>query len=323
MTFRRFGLIPFFTLMFNFSFGQDIYQESSALSFSQEEIENTFSLLWRSKNLNYSGEDKKWNQLFSLVDDEITQIGKNYKLNKQSAIANQKNLLFEGVNRGGILNADDQYLEFPTPDKMVDETDNKDDFKKFVVPVITYKGNKVDVNFGITESDSLNANQKVKPILIDALTEVLTETNRNLDRIKAPLIKSIYIKATTNGNHGKSSNHYSGNAVDISRINGEYMINYGYSLILFMSNLQKIELADSLMKKDSEKEDMVYLYQRILQLQVAMQNYKYRRENFGPIIRTKLRREKLKKNEKDSKRANSFSYKVKGHFDHVHFSVRK
>jgi hypothetical protein len=36
-------------------------------------------------------------------------------------------------------------------------------------------------------------------------------------------LNKIYISATTNGTHAKDSRHYSGQAVDISKINGKYL----------------------------------------------------------------------------------------------------
>lgn len=96
-------------------------------------------------------------------------------------------------------------------------------------------------------------------------------------------IKSIHIMATTNGKHGANSNHYHGAAADINRINDKRMVLTG-------------------------------LTPQITQLQKAMDSFRYVRENFGPAMKHKFTLEN---------KSWDFDYKVSGHTDHIHFSIRK
>jgi hypothetical protein len=95
-------------------------------------------------------------------------------------------------------------------------------------------------------------------------------------------ILKIYVAATTNGGHGSTSNHYNGTAIDISRINGAKMALTGVT-------------------------------NQITQLQIAMDDFPNVRENFGPSFKHKF-----------SIESNNWNYNhpVKGHGDHIHFSVR-
>jgi hypothetical protein len=95
-------------------------------------------------------------------------------------------------------------------------------------------------------------------------------------------ILKIYVAATTNGGHGTTSNHYNGTAIDISRINGAKMTLTGVT-------------------------------NQITQLQIAMDDFPNVRENFGPSFKHKF-----------SIESNNWNYNhpVKGHADHIHFSVR-
>jgi hypothetical protein len=74
------------------------------------------------------------------------------------------------------------------------------------------KINDVDVEY------ASGADNDVQQELIDLLTGFVKSgvaTGNSLEK--------IYVSATTNGTHGTGSRHYSGKAIDISRINGKYM----------------------------------------------------------------------------------------------------
>lgn len=74
------------------------------------------------------------------------------------------------------------------------------------------KINDVDVEY------ASGADNEVQQELIDLVTGVVKSgvaTGNNLEK--------IYVSATTNGTHATGSRHYSGKAIDISRINGKYM----------------------------------------------------------------------------------------------------
>ncbi|MGH9366538.1 MAG: hypothetical protein ACRD3M_02550 [Thermoanaerobaculia bacterium] len=74
------------------------------------------------------------------------------------------------------------------------------------------KINEVDVEY------ASGADNPVKQELIDLLKGVVKSgvaTGNKLDK--------IWVSATTNGTHGTGSRHYSGKAIDISRINSKYM----------------------------------------------------------------------------------------------------
>ena len=79
-------------------------------------------------------------------------------------------------------------------------------------PKIGAKLNDVEVEF------ASGADNAVKQSLVDLLTAVVKK-----DVAAGNLLEKIFISATTNGTHGTGSRHYSGLAVDISRINGKYM----------------------------------------------------------------------------------------------------
>ena len=108
----------------------------------------------------------------------------------------------------------------------------------------------VTITFGNT-SDNVSANQEVSQRLIDAVRDALDAATLTEN------ITSIHIKATTNGIHATTSNHYKKLAVDISRINGVPMITTG---------------ANS----------------KVISLQNALENVAHRRENFGPAFKHKL-----------------------------------
>jgi hypothetical protein len=109
-------------------------------------------------------------------------------------------------------------------------------------------GQIVTVIFGTT-SDQLSADQPVSIYLIKLLIQGL-----NIASQHGITINSIYIKATTNGQHtGSNSNHFKQIALDISRINGIPMIVSGAS-------------------------------NEVVQLQLAFDQSTNIRENFGPYF---------------------------------------
>lgn len=183
---------------------------------------------------------------------------------------------------GGYLNSD-FYIETPTSDTppSIPIFSEISIDQKIPNPLILKDGSSISINFGTTESDNKNANQFVSSILIDALKFSLLEANKNL--ASGDKITNIYIKATTNGDHGANSNHYNGTAIDISRINGIMMSKSG-------------------------------LTDQIIELQDAFNKYQYIRENFGPSIKTKYKIETDTWN---------YNHPVKGHKDHIHISIRK
>jgi hypothetical protein len=62
------------------------------------------------------------------------------------------------------------------------------------------------------------ANNKVEQSLINLLKAVIKS-----DITSDHTLNKIYVTATTNGTHAKNSRHYSGKAIDISRINAKKM----------------------------------------------------------------------------------------------------
>ena len=218
--------------------------------------------------------------------------------------------LEEGTSQGWVLNAEDSFLETLTPD---DSLEVRSDQKVNVLDPITTSGGQVDITFGTTQSDQINANQPIHPLMLDGLTSILEETNKHLVNMGSPPIASIHLSATTNGKHSPNSNHYTGLAVDISRINGVKMIRHNYSLILYMTEMQRLNFPDPQIMKDLQNQDLVLLYQRVLQMQASIQNLNDRRENFGPFLKTKFYK---------SRGQNNLTYEVGGHKDHIHFSVR-
>jgi hypothetical protein len=70
----------------------------------------------------------------------------------------------------------------------------------------------------VTVEYATGANNGVKATLITLLNAVVKS-----DVANGYTLEKIYVSATTNGVHGTNSRHYSGQAIDISRINGKYM----------------------------------------------------------------------------------------------------
>lgn len=124
-----------------------------------------------------------------------------------------------------------------------------------------------------------------QPVSIDLINGMkFAIQNANSNLSASDQITNIYIMATTNG-HGTTgtSNHLKATAVDISRINGQKMALTG-------------------------------LTEQIKELQKAMDNYDHVRENFGPSFKHKYSMESDSWN---------YNHPVKGHKDHIHFSVRR
>ena len=184
----------------------------------------------------------------------------------------------EALMNDQFVNLEEAFIETSTND-----TDYKMTGIKLFLPlrVILPTRDTVRIDYGTTTSDQLKANQEVSVVLVDGIKQVLASANKNLTQ--QDKIKSIHIMATTNGKHGTHSNHYHGAAVDINRINNKRMVLTGLTL-------------------------------QITQLQKAMDNYDYVRENFGPAMKHKFTLEN---------KSWDFDYKVGGHTDHIHFSVRK
>ena len=74
------------------------------------------------------------------------------------------------------------------------------------------KLNDVDVEY------ASGADNEVNQTLIDLLTGFVKSGVAT-----GNVLEKIYVSATTNGTHAAGSRHYSGKAVDISRINGKYL----------------------------------------------------------------------------------------------------
>jgi hypothetical protein len=114
-------------------------------------------------------------------------------------------------------------------------------------------GQIVNIIFGSTKDNGIivSANQPVATRLVDALKAALNLASSSVT------IHQLYIKATTNGRHGPNSNHPRQIAVDISKINGSYVLALGPN------------------------------NQLVVALQNAFENVPNRRENFGPAFERK------------------------------------
>ena len=112
--------------------------------------------------------------------------------------------------------------------------------------------NGVGVDYGT------GANNKVEQSLINLLKAVVkpgVASGQTLNR--------IFVGATTNGSHAADSRHYSGKAIDISRINGKKMS------VSYPSDAAVKAIVDA--------------------LQVEADNQAGIRENFGPHFKHKLK----------------------------------
>ena len=161
-------------------------------------------------------------------------------------------------------------------------------------------GGAIEVYFG-TSIDGMSANQRVLPLLKQGLIEALSNANELLLKENRPLIRSIRIQSTTNGKMSPMSNHYKGTAVDISRINGVRI----YDMTEYIKLIEEGLGAPNQIIDD--------LYQQVKMLQLGIERLSYRRENFGPTLKTKYYRESGK---------STLNYRVAGHEGHIHFSVR-
>ena len=179
---------------------------------------------------------------------------------------------------GGDVDVEEAYIYTNTPD---DDYIFQGEKQNIPNPLILDNGTQISITFGTTK-DLVNANQPVSVDLINGLKFSIEQANNNLS--SSEQITSIYIMCTTNG-HGTtgSSNHLKSTAVDISRINGQKMILSGVT-------------------------------NQIIELQKAMNNFQYIRENFGPYLKYKYSIESNSWN---------YNYPIGGHKDHIHFSVRK
>lgn len=214
------------------------------------------------------------------------------------------NLQLQELNGNGVVNSEDLILERPEIDQEGVESVDLEGGNLLITNSIRTSSGRVKVEF------HGRANQKIQPLLKQGLIEALEKTNAKLREEKIPRIKRIYISSTIRKGNEKS-NHYNGSALDISRINGVRMINYQFSLMLNMDRLGQIDLHPSL---KTFSKDYMYLFPRVLQLQTAIEELSYRRENFGPAYKTKYFK---KKDSIDPQ------YFVPNHQDHIHFSVRQ
>ena len=236
---------------------------------------------------------------------------------KDSYVEAQKKMGYE-------FDAADQYFYIPSPDNepKKDTHSVKITSNKIDNPIITSTQDKITLIFGET-SDRKNADQAVSTQLISGLKEVLSLANNFLVDSGVRVIESIYIKATTNGHHSPTSNHSKGEALDISRINGIKIIQTRKSQalqLIFEDAIKKIKLNGNFGSSQKVRlgdveyvADEILLFDRVKELQRAIQTLNYRRENFGPILKTKFSKES---------NINSLFYDISNHEDHIHFSVR-
>lgn len=76
-------------------------------------------------------------------------------------------------------------------------------------------GNKVNT---VTVEYASGADKEVDESLINVLKACIKK-----DIAEGSTLTKFYVTATTNGTHAKNSRHYSGKAIDFSRINGKKM----------------------------------------------------------------------------------------------------
>jgi hypothetical protein len=184
------------------------------------------------------------------------------------------------------VNLSDRYLAVAAPDLPMEESENPEGFMNIQAPLFLEDCSEIELSFGITDSDQLTSDQPVNPLLIEAIQFAIGEANTVLEELEFPeRIHTVHISSTTNGLHGPNSNHYSGMAVDISRINGTRMY--------FTRGANR---------------------RLIFELQQAFNKFPYIRENFGPFLKYKYTLEDQKW---------SYYHEVGGHKGHIHISVRK
>lgn len=184
------------------------------------------------------------------------------------------------------VNLTDRYLSTATSDIAASNLMTRAAFVNIQDPMFLEDCTEIKLSFGITDSDQLDADQPVHPLLIEALQFAIDEANKVLETLRYPLlIESVHISATTNGLHGPNSNHYAGTAIDISRINGTRML-----------------------EASGDERRLIF------ELQQAFNTYPHIRENFGPFMKYKYTLENTRWN---------YQHEVSGHRDHIHISVRR
>ncbi len=220
------------------------------------------------------------NYLYSVNNYELRAEVADYYLENNSSIKAEEFIkeAIKALMNDDEVNFEDSYIKT----KVSDDNYVYSGLKQAIPSVLTLSnGSRISVNFGTTRSDNKSANQHVSPVLIDALKFALENANNNLS--SSNKITSIYVSATTNGKHSATSNHPSGLAIDISRINGKKMALTGVT-------------------------------NQIKELQKAFDSFQYIRENFGPFFKHKY--------DLNTGRWN-LNHSVGGHKDHIHISVRK
>tara|TARA_B110001450_G_C17647014_1_gene491647 strand:+ start:98 stop:1681 length:1584 start_codon:yes stop_codon:yes gene_type:complete len=233
---------------------------------------------------------------FSFDSEPLTNAQKEWINNPVNSIEVDKLLIFlnqnndstetkefakeaiEALLNGEYVNFGEAYIETNTPDGNYIYSGTTQLISN---PIILSNGNQISITFGVTGSDNQNSNKLVSVDLVDGIKFALEQANNNLSLSNK--IKSIHIAATTNGQHSPTSNHTNGTAIDISRINGEKMAITGIT-------------------------------DQIIELQKALDNFQYVRENFGPHFKHKYYKNTNTWN---------YNYPVGGHRDHIHFSVRR
>ncbi|PCI11700.1 MAG: hypothetical protein COB73_01595 [Flavobacteriaceae bacterium] len=207
---------------------------------TEEQIE------WANSGLNRTAAEQLINYLQSCGTFVAQRIG-NCVVDAGFAL-----LAFDASMEGDEVDYNELYIETKTPDDVfVLQTPTQ----LISNPLLLSNGDLISIQFGVTISDNISANQLVSTDLIDGLKFALEQANSNLPVVDK--ITDIYIMATTNGNHSATSNHTNGTAIDISRINGKKMFTTGVT-------------------------------NQIIELQNAFDSYTYIRENFGPSFKHKF-----------------------------------
>ena len=103
----------------------------------------------------------------------------------------------------------------------IDALEEKGSMRFISLPIVLSTLDTVEIKFGTTTSVQKYAIQNVCLILVEGIKEAIEKANNHL--LDTDKIKSMYIRATTNGKHASDSNHYHGAAAGISRINDEKM----------------------------------------------------------------------------------------------------
>ena len=126
-----------------------------------------------------------------------------------------------GINVGDVKHYFRSQREKQGVDIEEDESTFCDqNIKNIPKTITTPDGTNVSIEFGVS-SDGVSSDQKVAPGIISALERALHHANNGYSN----KITKIFISTTSNGNHSTKSNHYKNKAIDISRINGQNIIN--------------------------------------------------------------------------------------------------